>query len=57
MSNLCGPRQTYGHTDRQHAIAIPRFELVHRALKCDPSNCPIKHKDYYIGSFLLRDAL
>jgi len=36
-SNLCDHNpptlQTDGQTDRRHAIAIPRFALVHRAVK------------------------
>jgi len=47
ISNLCDPdpptsqtdRQTDGRTDRQtdgrHAISIPRYALVHRAVKID----------------------
>ena len=41
ISNLCDPdpptlqtdRQTDGQTDERHAISIPRYALVHRAVK------------------------
>ena len=37
ISNLCDPNpptsQTDGRTDRRHAISIPRYALVHRAVK------------------------
>jgi len=37
ISNLCDPdpptSQTDGQTDGQHAISIPRYALVHRAVK------------------------
>jgi len=41
ISNLCDPdpptlqtdRQTDGRTDGRHAISIPRYALVHRAVK------------------------
>jgi len=37
ISHLCDPdpptSQTDGQTDGQHAISIPRYALVHRAVK------------------------
>jgi len=44
ISNLCDPdpptlqtdRQTDGQTDGRHTISIPRYALVHRAVKTDP---------------------
>ena len=40
ISNLCDPdppmSQTDGQTDGRHAISIPRYALVHRAVKIVP---------------------
>jgi len=39
LSNLCDPDpptlQTDGQTDGRHAISIPRYTLVHRAVKIE----------------------
>jgi len=57
ISNLCDPDpptsqtdgQTDGQTDRQHAISIPRYALVHRAVKIT------QYMDgVYLGHFLVR---
>jgi len=33
ISNLCDHNLPTSRTDRRHAIAIPRFALMHRAVK------------------------
>jgi len=33
ISNLCDPDRPTLQTDGQHAISIPRYALVHRAVK------------------------
>ena len=61
ISNLCDPdpptlqtdrqtdRETDGRTDGRHAISIPRYALVHRAVKIKrKANCERSNKGHYI---------
>jgi len=49
ISNLCDPDPPTLQTDGQHAISIPRYALVHRAVKSDNHKSSVQRRASFIS--------